>query len=532
MQDTNGGQESTGTWADYLAANLPVDPSSSGPRPYARFLARIVDYALFVLVIDLGLYVMRGAWNPFERWGLLAAAVWIPLAWIPFESLLLTSAATTPGRHLLGIRVEEPVGDPAKLSVSFRRSTRVWAEGLAAAIPGLSLFAAIRSGLMLSRAGITPWDARLGLHVRHDPPTRGRAVLSALGILTIVGISGATVAGSQAGWQVANDADRIVEEIGGWAEEEGSGVEVRRELDGSLYEGEEHRIAVTLEPGETWAAAVACDLDCLDIDLLLVSEAGDTLARDERTFEEASLFFEAHRSVDAELVIYMYACEFGPCSYAVRFLSLDPGLMGGTGTCFGVAPGVLVTARHVTGDRDSVFVRFGDATRLVARVDSQRFENDIALLRIVDEEHETLALADRDSHYPGASVFALGYPATDLLGRELKVTDGVISSLSGPDDRDGMMQTSTPIQPGSSGGPLIDPGGRAVGMVVATAVSEVFYYEVGELPQNVNWAVRSDVIAEVLETAGVPVPDDGRPPADRRTALERALAATCFVETN
>jgi S1-C subfamily serine protease len=206
--------------------------------------------------------------------------------------------------------------------------------------------------------------------------------------------------------------------------------------------------------------------------------------------------------------------------------------MGGTGTCFGVAPGVLVTARHVTGDRDSVFVRFGDATRLVARVDSQRFENDIALLRIVDEEHETLALADRDSHYPGASVFALGYPATDLLGRELKVTDGVISSLSGPDDRDGMMQTSTPIQPGSSGGPLIDPGGRAVGMVVATAVSEVFYYEVGELPQNVNWAVRSDVIAEVLETAGVPVPDDGRPPADRRTALERALAATCFVETN
>lgn len=537
---------SSGSWADYITAHDPGDPGLEAPRAFSRLLARVVDYALFVIIVYIGLFSLVGAWNPFRAWGMAAAAVWIPLAWIPFEALLLTSAATTPGRHLLGIRVEASDGDPPYLGTAFRRSLRVWAEGIACGIPVLSLLAVIRAGLILNGNGITPWDRRASLHVRHRPPKRGRALASAFTILLILSISGWFVSSVGTARYAKSSVERIVDEIGAWAEEEGSDILVEGELEGALNMGEEHRIPVTLEPGETWAAAVACDEGCYDIDLYLVSESGDTLASDARAFEEASLFFETHRFLAADLVVYMYSCDFGPCAYAVRLLELDAGLTAGRGTCFGVAPGVLVTARHVVGERDSVFVQFGDGPLGVARVDPRHWDSDVALLTVEDTEHGVLPLATGASQYAGAIVLALGYPATDVLGDELKVTDGVVSALTGPEENEDLLQTSAPIQPGNSGGPLVNEKGEVVGMVVSTARSDAFYFEIGELPQNVNWAVRSEIVADILADAGIPIgrsspatsprsaapssQSASAPATDRRTALERAIAATCMVQ--
>lgn len=53
-------------------------------------------------------------------------------------------------------------------------------------------------------------------------------------------------------------------------------------------------------------------------------------------------------------------------------------------------------------------------------------------------------------------MFALGYPMSDILGEEIKVTDGIISSKTGYQGDVVTYQISVPIQPGNSGGPLFD----------------------------------------------------------------------------
>ena len=523
--------DTPGSWADYIAAHDPGDRSRANTRPFSRLLARVVDYALFLAVVYMGLLSVVGAWNPFNRWGMIVAAA-IPLVWIPFEALLLTSAATTPGRFLLGIRIEDKHGEPPELGTALKRAFRVWGEGMAFGLPVLSAIALIRSGLILRRTGVTPWDRAAALRVLHRPPRRGRAVVSGITILAILGSVSLVAAGADASRQAERRVEKVVAEISGWAELEGSSVDVRREFAGALYTGAEHRIPVTLEPGETWSAAVACDNDCMDIDIYLIGESGDTLTSDTRVFEEASLFFETHEMIAADLVVFMYECAWEPCEYAVRLLRLDSGLASGSGTCFAVAPGTLITARHVVAGRETVFVRFVDGVDRIAHVVSEHAVSDIAILEIKDTSHEVLPLARETSLYVGATVFALGFPATDLLGSEVKVTDGVVSALSGPEGNDDLLQTSAPIQPGNSGGPLIDEKGEVLGVMVSTARSDAFYFEVGELPQNVNWAVRSKVVTDILAVAEVSVPRAPAPAEDRRTALERAIAATCFVETN
>ena len=64
----------------------------------------------------------------------------------------------------------------------------------------------------------------------------------------------------------------------------------------------------------------------------------------------------------------------------------------------------------------------------------------------------------------GKSVFALGYPLTNILGNEIKFTDGKISSLTGFKGNVSLYQTNTPLQPGNSGGPLFDYEGNLIGI--------------------------------------------------------------------
>jgi S1-C subfamily serine protease len=61
-----------------------------------------------------------------------------------------------------------------------------------------------------------------------------------------------------------------------------------------------------------------------------------------------------------------------------------------------------------------------------------------------------------------------------------------------------LMQISVPVQPGNSGGPLVDVSGGVIGMVTSTIAVEAFFKETGTLPQNINWAVKADYIIPLV----------------------------------
>ena len=90
----------------------------------------------------------------------------------------------------------------------------------------------------------------------------------------------------------------------------------------------------------------------------------------------------------------------------------------------------------------------------------------------------------------------MGFPLGKLLGDNPKITDGIISSNEGLRSDPTIMTISAPIQPGSSGGPVVDDFGRAVGIVVAKLKDSA---SSDKDVENINYAVKIDYLIPLLK---------------------------------
>jgi len=171
-----------------------------------------------------------------------------------------------------------------------------------------------------------------------------------------------------------------------------------------------------------------------------------------------------------------------------------------TGTGFFIsAEGHMITNYHVIANAKKITVSIDDK-EIEAKIIIQDKINDIAIIKINSTSNITvLPISKTKNSDVGEEVFTLGYPLVDIQGKELKATFGRINSMSGAQDDIRLMQIDVPIQPGNSGGPLINSKGEVIGIVTATLDSIVTLYKKGVLPQNVNFAVKSDYIFPVLE---------------------------------
>lgn len=196
----------------------------------------------------------------------------------------------------------------------------------------------------------------------------------------------------------------------------------------------------------------------------------------------------------------------------------------GAGTCFAVSPdGHVATAAHVIDGARKVWVHFPAAnTRHLATIVKRDPEVDLALLRVARTGAEYLPLSKQWSRL-GEKVFTIGFPYTFDLGAEPKFSEGVLSSRSVSGIK-GLMQVSMPIQPGNSGGPLVDHRGEVVGVVFARADDLKFLERTGSLPQNVAFAVAAGFLRPMI-----PTPRDRPPTATREAAIDRTEAAVCSV---
>lgn len=160
------------------------------------------------------------------------------------------------------------------------------------------------------------------------------------------------------------------------------------------------------------------------------------------------------------------------------------------GTAFATnSPNAYATARHVIAGATKIELHCGPDRVAEATLRAVDQGNDLAVLHSDLKADAFLELAPDGSAQPGDHVFTMGFPTPDLLGVAPKYTDGAISSLTGIGDTKSLMQISVPIQPGNSGGPLVDAKGRVVGVIDSTAAVASFYHNTGVMPQNVNFAV-------------------------------------------
>ncbi len=186
----------------------------------------------------------------------------------------------------------------------------------------------------------------------------------------------------------------------------------------------------------------------------------------------------------------------------------------GSGLVF-TPEGHVFTNHHVVENGKSFEVYVPSLKKkLPAKLIVSDAANDLAVLQVEtwkSEPHSPALpppIASSTKAKVGDKVFAIGFPLPDALGTEAKYTSGDVSSLSGIGDDKRVIQISAPIQPGNSGGPLALADGRIVGVVVATLNYRLTLKESGSLPQNVNFAVKSDYLRILAANSGVDIPDD------------------------
>jgi len=202
-----------------------------------------------------------------------------------------------------------------------------------------------------------------------------------------------------------------------------------------------------------------------------------------------------------------------------------PTSFSGTGFC--IHPdGYVLTNHHVI---DGAHEILGRSPRQRCRLEPVFADptNDLALLRADTSLPGVATFRDGRQAQLGEAVIVVGYPLGGLLGSGPQVTTGNVSSLIGPGDDTRSLQFTAPTQSGNSGGPLLDNDGAVVGVVSAKLNAARVHEMTGDIPQNVNFAIKAALARGFLEAVGIDY--QSRSPRSTRSTADIAAEARDFV---
>ena len=173
----------------------------------------------------------------------------------------------------------------------------------------------------------------------------------------------------------------------------------------------------------------------------------------------------------------------------------------GSGFLVGIR-GEILTNYHVINECDRLTVSQGGIEHS-ATVKARDETNDLALLVAQGMKGSVSALSISPQTRLGEVVQVAGYPLSSILSNDLNITSGNVSALAGLANNVTHFQITAPVQPGSSGGPLLDTAGNVVGVVVSKLNAIEIARHTGSLPQNVNFAIKVSVVRMFLDNHGV-----------------------------
>lgn len=167
------------------------------------------------------------------------------------------------------------------------------------------------------------------------------------------------------------------------------------------------------------------------------------------------------------------------------------------GTAFFVSKdGYLVTAHHVAAGCD--VLRLGSSNAAVQLISTDRL-SDVALLKANVVPRSVAEFRDTEKLSQGDDVVVYGYPLAGALSSEGVASSGLVAALQGLENNASLFQIDAPVQPGSSGGPVVDRSGVVVGVVVSKLNALRVAKATGDIPQNVNFAVKSRAVIDLLK---------------------------------
>ncbi|MBN9085900.1 MAG: trypsin-like peptidase domain-containing protein [Reyranella sp.] len=196
----------------------------------------------------------------------------------------------------------------------------------------------------------------------------------------------------------------------------------------------------------------------------------------------------------------------------------------GAGTGFFIAPDTVVTNFHVVNGCVDLRLRKNGGDLGKARVVATSRADDLAALRVQTQSKTFLKLRVGAPIKPAEPVLVFGYPLADALSSAGNTTLGNVTALSGLRDDSRFIQISAAVQPGNSGGPAVDEAGRLMGVVVSKLNAVAIARLTGDIPQNVNFAIKVTTLVNFLEAHNIAY-EPADPAAREVPATERAARA-------
>jgi S1-C subfamily serine protease len=179
-------------------------------------------------------------------------------------------------------------------------------------------------------------------------------------------------------------------------------------------------------------------------------------------------------------------------------------LSSGTGIILTV-DGEILTNNHVIEGCGQLGVTRADDISGTATVIASDATNDLALLRssLKVDTSDVARLRVQPPLPAGSSVAVYGFPLAGTLSSSGNIVSGNVTALAGISDDVRFFQISAPVQPGNSGGPLLDDAGNVVGVVNSKLNELAWAKATGSLPQNVNFAIKANVVESFLDAHSV-----------------------------
>jgi S1-C subfamily serine protease len=175
-----------------------------------------------------------------------------------------------------------------------------------------------------------------------------------------------------------------------------------------------------------------------------------------------------------------------------------------TGSGFFISSaGFALTNAHVVDNCGSLRAALRDGDTQPATLVATDRDNDLAVVKISSRVGQYAQLRSGPPVRQGESIVTYGFPLTGLLASHGNLGTGVVSALAGVGNDSGKIQISAPIQPGNSGGPVLDVGGNVVGVVQSKLNALGRAIVTGDIAQNVNFAIKVSVVTSFLEVNNV-----------------------------
>ena len=168
-------------------------------------------------------------------------------------------------------------------------------------------------------------------------------------------------------------------------------------------------------------------------------------------------------------------------------------------TAFLVAPNYLITAYHAVRGKQKLYVApERDATFTAAEVVGFSEDLDVALIR-ASANGKVLKIGQWHSYPRGAEAYVIGFPKIGRLVSEKRINSGIYNGTQRFGNRQDWFQLSAEIHKGNSGSPVLSADGKVYGVISHKLDAQQIVQKYGDLPQNVNFALKSSKLLEFLE---------------------------------